>query len=507
MWKKIAVLLIIFTLVGTAQADCTAEIKDEAAGIHAVVETCKDVGVFSIGGTYAGQWKRLTYMYPGAWPGTYITIKVDGRTYSTSHYPNESIQMDNYSVQKPTASGRTITSRWQLPGNIIVEQAIRIIPNGTLLEITTSNNDNKGHDIGARVHIDTMLGDNDGAPIYVPGRGLKTTEETYSGAALNFKYWKAYNNPDNPIIVSTGIIDPAVVSLPDTLKIAYWGKSKLTSWDYLTEGAAIEGDSAVILYFNPTEISPGQKRTVIVSYGNAEPVIEKAFGITEITLDNISGKYAIGGEAAIYVDVASTRGTNEGTILLEVLEAGKVIYSTQKETGQVLEDKMQTLNFPWTIPKEGNFSLSAKLIVNQKQVDEKVKQNMIIVYAPKETNIIWRNLKWLVLALLILAAILVLESRQKVAVTKTKEGETVKVVVENRTRKDVHDCTIEDEIQQNWEVRAKTIGSTRHDRRISWEIGTLKAGKRVVFEYNVKGADIVLPARVFWEGGEAISKQ
>jgi len=313
-------LVFLSLLLSTAAyaEDCITDLKDTEKGVHIVMETCKNTGTFSLGGLYKGQWEKLTYFYPKPWAGTFITIKVDDKYYTNSVDPKNGILMDQYLREAPVTQGNKVVVRWKLPEEISIEESLETVENSTLIHLKIKNeNPAQTYNIGARIHIDTMLGDNDGAPIYVPGDGLKVTEKEYTGKALTFKYWKAYNRQDTPDIVATGTLY-GELTYPDKMVIANWKQSKQTIWDYSAdEEKSILGDSAVLLYFNPTPLKSGETKEIITGYGSGEPVITGLLEITEITLNNITGQYCMGEEVDIKVDTGSRIDFN-GKLALEI---------------------------------------------------------------------------------------------------------------------------------------------------------------------------------------------
>ncbi|MFH0863032.1 MAG: Ig-like domain-containing protein [Candidatus Altiarchaeota archaeon] len=253
--------------------DSNAPLFQRYSHISVEVEDHQNIGVFSIGGLFGNNWEKLTYGYPNPWDGTFLTINVDDRFYTTSGDPRDGIQMDKYNTVKPKIGGSSIVSEWVLPSNIRVVEEWSVIQNTTVLnKVKLANDDVSGHRIGARLLIDTKVGLNDGAPIFIPGKGLITTENEFSQSQLSAGYWKAYNQGEQPTLVAIGFIGGKDgMTSPDKLVVADWKQSKDTAWGYSIDGQqSILSDSSVILYYNPTTVQPGQEKNIQTGYGVGE---------------------------------------------------------------------------------------------------------------------------------------------------------------------------------------------------------------------------------------------
>lgn len=547
--KKLIIFAIFLVVVlpnASADNPCTTDLKDESKGIHVAVETCKNIGTFSIGGLYNGNWEKLTYFYPSPWDGTFLSVKVNDKVYSNSANPDKKIQMDPYIAEYPSVSGNKISTKWMLPENpknsngifgpnqtksdsgILVEQVLEITKDAVLIHIKTTNADSNPANVGVRLHIDTMLGDNDGAPIYIPGDGLKTSETGYSGSSLirgqsprsfdtkgvelNFKYWKAYNRQDDPTIIATGILN-GKLTYPDRVLIANWKKSFHSSWDYeITPDVLITGDSAVILYYHEKPLPPNSAMEITTAYGIGSPILPAliSFGIADIVTDKITGLYCPGEVAELGVDVANT-GKNAETGLVSIRiedNKGLVIYGNSKNTGIMNPDSVNNIKFGWLIPENlsGSFVVKAQLFRNT-PIDEKI---LVVTVDPsqcisKKSEI---NPVFLAILAVLLAAIilfLIYSQRGGIEIKKVREGNTVKVTVLNKSKKEIRNCIIDDKIPGNAEIHVRTIGVQRTGDNLIMNVGRLKPRESAILEYNIKGVNVLPRAKVRWAGGEKAS--
>jgi hypothetical protein len=361
-----------------------------------------------------------------------------------------------------------------------------------------------------------MLGDNDGAPIYVPGDGLKVTEKEYAGKDLTFKYWKAYNRQDAPNVVSTGILY-GKLTYPDKMVIANWKQSKQTIWDYpVDESKSVLGDSAVLLYFNPTSLASGETKEIITGYGSGDPVMTKLSEITEIILNNITGQYCMGEYVIIKVDTGS-RMDFEGSLALEVRDKkGETVYSKTLPALTMKAESVKSSEFTYTIPDNVTFeeyTVDAKLynpegtVLDEKQIKFTVDANRCGI----TSKVVPQGPNWLLIGLMliiILVIIVFIASRRKgeIVVTKIKEGPKVIISVYNNSDHDITKGVIEDRIIDGAEVDIHTLNVRRRGTKLSLDIGTLKPGQKVSMEYMIKHVNVVPKALFRWEEGEKLSQ-
>ncbi len=414
-------LMILFSTIVFSE-HCSLELKDAGKGTHLIVENCHDIGTISVGALYKGRWRKLTYHYPRTWEGTFISVIVDGRVYANSENPNDVSRerenhMDLYIEEMPAIQGDNITTRWRLPGRILVEEKLQLMENGTRIQIKLTNEDTEAVNTGVRIQVDTMLGDNDGAPVYVPGDGLRSTETEYSGNYLNFDYWKAYNRRDEASIVSTGILYGQGLSYPCKLVIANWKRSMYSSWSYeVNESTSIIGDSAVLLYYGPVELEPSQSITFSTIYGGGEPIstASKDLRIAEIVTDKVTKVYTAGENVSTVVDVVN-RGENvsEGDMVeFRVLDLeGRVVHKDIKYLGAIERDAVKNIKFNWATPKitgYRQYKAVAVLYRDSTKIDQKIKNILVNSTTITKVESQEEGFNWMILIIPLLFLILAL---------------------------------------------------------------------------------------------------
>ena len=161
------------------------------------------------------------------------------------------------------------------------------------IRFTATNNSNESHQVGSRIMLDTMLGENDAAPFRVAGIGAVTTRTQLNSDSIPESY-QAFDSLDNPTVVSTGSFATGS-GKPDIVQFNRWR----TSNDNVVlvpecDAELTIGDSAVNAIWNPVTLAPGESKSYVVYYGigevqvsnNAELVLgatrnESAFEVNE----------------------------------------------------------------------------------------------------------------------------------------------------------------------------------------------------------------------------------
>ena len=529
----ILILLVLANKAAYAASLCppderVIEIKDYELGVHLLVENCENIGTFSVGGLYDSEFKKLTFSYPIPWKGTFITLNVNDRIYSNSINPEEINQeeknfLDDYVTRLPYKKDNKIIMQWLLPEDIRVEQILEVVDRGIKISLNASNHGSNQLSFGARIHLDTMLGENDGAPIYIPGDGLKSYEKEYIGKNFNFRYWKAYNKAEYPSVIATGILKGDDLTYPDKLVVANWKRSMKKAWDYsIDTGSSILGDSALIIYYNPRVIQAGEYLTFSTSYLNGEPILPPSkgdFGIADILTDRLNKGFCSGEEVKIKVDVLSRKTANEGIVSLTIVdEEGMTVYEIDIQSGVVQADSINTLNYTYTLPlyeKKHKLRLTATLNREGTQLDNKTIELLVDPQLcgapPKKVEINWVIPLVLIILLFIVAAAAYIIygyylNKGEIKVIKTVENEKINVFVENDTRKPLKDCVIEDYIPPGAEVNIITAGVHRIGDKLTWEIGVIPPREHIILEYRMKKQGILQDALFRWDSGEKKSE-
>ena len=148
------------------------------------------------------------------------------------------------------------------------------------IEYVLLNDDSVSHDIGLRIMIDTLIGNNDGVPFVIPGReGITTQAVDLQGTEIPDSI-RALEIPDlvNPGVIVNLTLKGLDATPPDRVLITGWYDSEMP-WDFLLKAGGLGAplnrggrqyhtpDSAVGLFYEPQTMAPGAQRTIVAYYG------------------------------------------------------------------------------------------------------------------------------------------------------------------------------------------------------------------------------------------------
>lgn len=240
--------------------------------------------------------KPLIYGRPRPWT-SYTTVRVDGRSYVFGG-PTEKRagRGGEFGVVRlgPTVRDGAVETICAF-GDLEVRQVLEVaasstsgLPDTVRIVYEVSNQGREAHQVGLRLMLDTMLGENDGAPIRLGERTL-TGDSGAEGTDLP-SFWQAFDSLSKPNVMAQGTVaDPTTVR-PDRIVVTNWGNLADHLWevaltpgkDFTREGE-YELDSAVALYWEETPLQPGESRLYATAYGLGGVTIipgELTLGIT-----------------------------------------------------------------------------------------------------------------------------------------------------------------------------------------------------------------------------------
>jgi len=244
-------------------------------------------------GTLYDDNKPILFGHPHPYTSV-TTIWVDGKAliYGSN---------DGVLVEDPYAShdGKSIERRWDFQ-NIEIKQKISLTKSEwsenkyedtAQIQYIITNNDNLSHEVGVRILLDTMLGDDDAMPI-------RTSNYSYTPFEYDFyspnipSWWRATVHEGNKIFFSVrGTLKDHGATLPDRFSIVNWSNIFSTKWGYKTNpDLEVINDSGVALWWEPAVIEPGKVKIVctFVGLGELEPDKEPPY-----TQNHIPAKNAI----------------------------------------------------------------------------------------------------------------------------------------------------------------------------------------------------------------------
>lgn len=232
--------------------------------------------------------KKLLYGHPN--PSTsYTTISIDG---------NRHIFGDEGLTIAPALDlENMLTSSTDTYENINIKQTLQLVSNVSTgrqdvveIKYEITNNDTVSHNVGTRIMLDTMLGNNDSAPFRVPGIGNVTTQRELTGNNIP-QYWQAFDDLEDTKVVSQGSLLRSSENKPDKVQFTNWNSVYNTSWEAPINSGSSNGDSAVTVTWYEENLDAGETRTYITHYGLSEllqdlrpPLAVSVYGDNSVTL-------------------------------------------------------------------------------------------------------------------------------------------------------------------------------------------------------------------------------
>lgn len=230
-----------------------------------------DVGSFTLQTELNDQ--NADLLFGNGFPGTsYLTVQVDGTSYTSSDIFGASESMDDYVTQRPTAvDENTIVTEWTLPEGVVVTQTITLDGQLARFDVQVENTDDTAHDVKTRFLFDYQVAQQDGSPVWLEGQ-VVTNEVTFDDPA--FDSWKTYDTVPEPNLVGQA----NTITQPTRVQFVDWGFAFTTPYDYTTDPdrefynvSGEFGDSAGLLYYDLGSLDAGASTTVSTGYGVGEP--------------------------------------------------------------------------------------------------------------------------------------------------------------------------------------------------------------------------------------------
>ena len=235
-----------------------------------VKEDSDDIGTFTLQTEVDGE--NADLLYEGGFPGTsYLTVQVDGTSYTSADIFGPSESMDDYVTQSPTAvDENTIVTEWTLPEGVVVTQTITLDGQLARFDVAVENVDDTSHDVKTRFLFDYQVAEQDGSPIWLEGE-VVTNEVTFDDPA--FDSWKTYDTVPEPNLVGQA----NTVTQPTRVQFVDWGFAFSAPYEYTTDPtrefynvSEESGDSAGLLYYDLGTLDAGASTTVSTEYGVGE---------------------------------------------------------------------------------------------------------------------------------------------------------------------------------------------------------------------------------------------
>jgi hypothetical protein len=249
--------------------------------------------------------KPLIYGRPNPWT-SYTSLWINDQKYVfgglTERRAGDGARYGEV-IQEPTVEDNKIVTKTRFD-NIVVEQILSIVKSSTTgladsaqIQYRVTNEGQQEDKVGLRIMLDTMLGENDGAPFRL-GEDTISSDKLYYDKQLD-DFWQAFDSVSNPQVTSQGSFIGPDVSTPDRVYFSDWGSLADGVWDFdfnpgqdFMRKGEYEIDSAMAMYWVPEILEPGQTKTYITKYGLGGITIVPgilSLGVTspaEVTLDD-----------------------------------------------------------------------------------------------------------------------------------------------------------------------------------------------------------------------------
>lgn len=262
-----------FDVVSVEQGDPDEALSSVKSISNEFVKVVAGNENFSIGTTYGDpdndRDDNATLLFGFSGTGTSQTsVRVDGEY---TRFKAETYKIDK-TASVPTMyadfkyNGIDVTAKFELLTNVATGQ-------GDVVKISYiyANNDTVSHNVGCKIMMDTMLGENDSAPFRVPGTGDVTVGKTYKGADIP-QSWQAFDDLAEPTVIAQGSFLRDVSNPPDEVRFTNYNNATST-WSDVNENEGEEnGDSAVEVFWYERALDAGETTTFSTYYGLSELV-------------------------------------------------------------------------------------------------------------------------------------------------------------------------------------------------------------------------------------------
>ena len=347
--------------------------------------------------------KPLIYGRPNPWP-SYTTVRIDGENYVFGGPTNRRAGRDaKYGevVQPPKLRDGEIITKTRF-GSLEVTQILTFahssttgLPDTARIRYRVANLGEEEKEVGLRIMLNTMLGENDGAP-------FRVEDEAIEGDAMFEKenmptFFQAFDELEDPKVTAQGTLIGPELTTPDRIYFSNWGSLADGAWDFnfapgrefLREGE-FELDSSAALYWNSETLDPGESREYVTDYGLGGITIVPgllSLGVTspsEIVMDRSDRKAQI----VAYIQNTADIEVKDAEAFLELPEGIELVSGSENEKIGNLEPG-ETAQLMWEIsPRRlADHQFDYTLRVDASNTDENQVTRSIDVVGPPDLTL------------------------------------------------------------------------------------------------------------------------
>ncbi|MGM0601696.1 MAG: hypothetical protein ACQESS_00115 [Bacillota bacterium] len=342
--------------------------------------------------------KPLVYGRPTPWT-SYTTLWINNEKHVFGgRTERRAGNNGNYGeiITPPTVEDNSIITRTKF-GDITVEQILSIVKSSTTglpdtgqIKYRVINNSEEEQKVGLRIMLDTMLGENDGAPFRI-GTDAVTTDKLYYKKELD-NFWQAFDSLAAPQVTSQGTFLGPDVTPPDKVYFSDWGSLADGIWDFdfnpgqeFIRKGEYEIDSAIAMFWVPEKIQAGESKTYITKYGLGGITIVPgliSLGVTspaEVTLDKDNESFPV----VAYLENTSEINARNVSVKLKLPDSFEAVRTTREvgnmEAGDTAQLKWNVKPASTDIPKE----MTYRVLVEADNTDSnQVERNVKFVGPP-----------------------------------------------------------------------------------------------------------------------------
>ncbi len=244
-------------------------------------------------------------------------------------------------ISAPAADVGTesVSTSWKIGDVEVTQHLVLLTAPGSdtgnlLVSYTVKNTGPAAVDVGARVLFDTLLGQNDGPRVMIPGTSVYLTNETTIEPAPST--WRAVDSLLPEVMVYGQNPSGGGTLPPDTMVLAHWAGIAQSKWDYVpdpnlnfttTENVYGSADLAVALYWDEDNLGAGEERVYATLYGLGDLASQADAGSydfdvlvvapTALTVNAAKDGY-VENPLTLSLEIANTRPSSEIMIDVDV---------------------------------------------------------------------------------------------------------------------------------------------------------------------------------------------